>query len=161
MDQKQLTERVRSYLDEIEWKYDFNEEHNFFMSGASLEGAMNYTRLVVDVEDELLQCYAIATVEVPAEKRVAASEYLTRANYGLKRGAFELDFSDGEVRFHAYMDVTAGMSVPDDEAMELLVLMPIAMMERYGSGLLDVISGVKTPEAACAAAETDEGDSEE
>ncbi|MCL4505190.1 MAG: YbjN domain-containing protein [Chloroflexi bacterium] len=42
--------------------------------------------------------YSIAPINVPAQKRQVVAEYLTRVNYGLLLGNFEMDFEDGEVR---------------------------------------------------------------
>lgn len=156
MDQTSLNQHVRKYFDSIEWTYNFDEEDNFFSTGATISGGFSYTRMVVDVQDEILQCYAFAPVNVPEEKRQAACEYLMRASRGMKRGAFELDFSDGEVRFHTYIDVPEGVPAPNDELMEMLVMVPVAMMQRYGQGLLDIISGAKTPEEAVKMAEAPE-----
>jgi len=35
----------------------------------------------------------------PAKKRTACAELLTRINYDLLHGCFEMDFEDGEIRF--------------------------------------------------------------
>jgi len=53
----------------------------------------------------VVRCYRQAvTVEVkgqnvPMDKMKRAAEYITRANYGLPRGRFVLDDSDGDLRF--------------------------------------------------------------
>src|SRR5438552_649977 len=43
--------------------------------------------------------YSVAPPRVPTILRLAVAEYLTRANWGLLNGNFELDFNDGQVRF--------------------------------------------------------------
>ena len=40
----------------------------------------------------------------PEEMRVPMAEFLTRANYGLRIGNFEMDFEDGEVRYKSSVD---------------------------------------------------------
>ena len=49
--------------------------------------------------------YSVCTVNTPEGRRPAMAEFLTRANYGLIIGNFELDFNDGEVRFKTSIDV--------------------------------------------------------
>lgn len=154
MNQKQLTETVRKFFDHIEWQYDFDETDNYFMTGSRFEGGVEYCNVIVDVEDEFVHCYAVVPFEVPAERRADAAEFVTRANSGMKRGAFELNYADGEVRFHTYMDVPEGAAEPSEIQLVLLTQAPIAMIQRYGMGLKDVAEGTKTPAQAVAEAET-------
>jgi hypothetical protein len=48
--------------------------------------------------------YSILSVAVPADRRARVAELLTRANYGLIIGNFELDLDDGELRFKTSID---------------------------------------------------------
>jgi hypothetical protein len=50
-------------------------------------------------EQDLILLYSVCPFRVPEERRAEVSEFLTRANYGLAAGNFELDFGDGEVRY--------------------------------------------------------------
>ncbi|MFL5945169.1 MAG: YbjN domain-containing protein [Gaiellaceae bacterium] len=56
-------------------------------------------------EKNLVLLYSIAPQRVPEERRFDVSAFLTRANYGLADGNFELDFEDGEVRFKTVLHV--------------------------------------------------------
>lgn len=49
--------------------------------------------------------YSVVPFNVPEEGRPAVMEFITRANYGLLIGNFELDLADGEVRFKTGLDV--------------------------------------------------------
>jgi hypothetical protein len=52
------------------------------------------------LEDQgLLQVEAYLPVVVPEDKKLAASDFFNRINWGLKRGRFVMDPGDGEVRF--------------------------------------------------------------
>lgn len=44
-------------------------------------------------------------MNVPEDRRLALAEFLTRANYGLFIGNFEMDWQDGEVRYKTSIDV--------------------------------------------------------
>jgi hypothetical protein len=50
-------------------------------------------------EHDLILLYSVCPFRVPEKRRSEVSEFLTRANYGLVAGNFELDFADGEVRY--------------------------------------------------------------
>ena len=81
----------------------------------------------------------------------AVCEYLTRANYGLTIGNFELDHRDGEVRYKVSCNVREGL--PGEDAVDDLIAMPVAMFNKYGNGFLAVNMGFSTPEDAAAQAE--------
>jgi hypothetical protein len=49
--------------------------------------------------------YSVCPVAAPSTRREALLELLTRANYGLVVGSFEIDLDDGEVRFRTSLDV--------------------------------------------------------
>ena len=51
-------------------------------------------------EQGLLQIEGYLPVVVPEDKKLAAADFFNRINWGLKRGRFVMDPSDGEVRFH-------------------------------------------------------------
>lgn len=55
-----------------------------------------YAQAVAD--KGLILLYSICPHRAPEPRRAAVAELLTRANYGLAAGNFELDFEDGEIR---------------------------------------------------------------
>ncbi|MEO5952445.1 MAG: YbjN domain-containing protein [Chloroflexia bacterium] len=59
----------------------------------------------VDQEKELILFYSYCPVKAPEDKRPILADFLTRANYGLYIGNFEMDFNDGEVRYKTSIDV--------------------------------------------------------
>ena len=73
-------------------------------------------------------------VKAPEEKRGAVAAFLTRANYGLILGSFELDFDDGEIRFK--VTAICGEQVLSPAVMERNFDMGFCMFDRYGEGLL-------------------------
>ena len=50
--------------------------------------------------------YSVLPLNVPCGQASAIAEFITRANYGMALGNFELDFNDGEVRYKTSVDVT-------------------------------------------------------
>lgn len=100
----------------------------------------------VRVEQQQLVFYVYMGAKIPEERRPAAAEFLTRANYGLPLGNFELDFEDGEVRFKN------SVSFMDDTLSENLIrsaLYPaLSVAPDYFQGLLKVAFGGEEPRAA-------------
>jgi hypothetical protein len=96
--------------------------------------------------------YSIAPQSAPEASRPGVAEYLTRANWGLMIGNFELDYGDGEVRYKTsaqfeQTDLTADLLRP-------LVYGNVVMMEKYLPGLQAVIAQSQTPVEAIQALET-------
>ena len=90
--------------------------------------------------------YSISPVKVPENKRPAVCEYLTRANYGLIIGNFELDLRDGEIRYKTSIDVEG-----EDLTQALvknLVYANLSTMDRYLPGIMGIIYGNLSPEQA-------------
>jgi len=94
-------------------------------------------------EEEYLIFYAVTPINIPENKRQAVSEYLTRANYGLYIGNFEMDFSDGEVRYKASMDFE-GLAVPT-LIIKNAIYPTVRTMDKYYAGILAILYGNKTP----------------
>lgn len=81
--------------------------------------------------------YSVLVSNVMPERREAASQYLTLANYGLWLGNFEIDMSDGEVRFKTSVDVEGGLLT--QTMIKNLIYANVTLMDRYLSGLNKVV----------------------
>src|SRR5262249_47600370 len=85
---------------------------------------------------------------VPEEKRVEIAEFITRANYGLVIGNFEMDYNDGEVRYKTSVDVEGGELTP--KMIENLMRANLMTMDRYFAGVMGVLYGDRDPAEAIA-----------
>lgn len=92
--------------------------------------------------------YSILDTNVPPDKRGAIAEFLTRANYGLTIGNFEMDYSDGEVRYKTSIDVRDNEDRLNTGLIKLLVYVNVIMMDRYFPGIMSVVYGGVSPAAA-------------
>ena len=156
---------VHAMFQENEWKYDFDEERKLFHTGFGLSNAkLDQVRVILDVcgprgsedaNDECQFLIAFGKCGVRADESCMAqvAEYLTRANYGLRNGNFELDYSDGEIRYKVFVDCED--LLPSAAVLRDAVIIPVDMFDRYGNGLLSVVLGVRTPEEAIQDAEKD------
>lgn len=80
------------------------------------------------------------------------ADLLTRANYGLVLGNFEMDFSDGEVRYHVSHILETGML--EDSLIRRLFSPALLMADRYFPALMQHLHG-GLPEDAVYMAELD------
>ena len=108
-----------------------------------------YAQIRVDMEQLII--YAIAPVKVPEETRVAAAEYITRANYGLRIGNLEMDFSDGEIRYKSSLDFEE--ETLTSQFIKMATYPAVQTLDHYTPGLMAVIYGGKSPEEAVAEVE--------
>lgn len=92
--------------------------------------------------------YSVLDLNVPPQRRQAMAEFLTRANYGLVIGNFEMDFEDGEVRYKTSIDVGGGPLTSD--LIRPLVYINMLTMDRYLPGIMKVAFGDTEPAQAIA-----------
>lgn len=97
----------------------------------------------VRVEAEQFMFYATAPIKVQEELRLTVAEYLTRANYGLYVGNFELDFSDGEVRYKSSIDFEG--EPLSNNLIRNTIYPAVRMMDQYLGGLFKVIYSGMSP----------------
>jgi hypothetical protein len=83
--------------------------------------------------------YSLCPINAPSDKRFAVAEFLTRANYGMMNGNFELDFNDGEISYKTGIDVE-GDSL-SFALIKSLVYTNVTMIDEYLPGIISVING--------------------
>ncbi len=145
----QATSAVDKMLKGNEYKFSYDQEKNRFQITFNLRKTkLSSCRIYIHIEEQvrdpnLCKCiisYGYASISADSDCMAAIAEYLTRANYGLQIGNFELDHSDGEIRYKVACRVME--SLPNNDALEDLIDMPVAMFNRYGNGLLAVSMGM-------------------
>ena len=97
--------------------------------------------------------YSVASVNAPEEKRPEIAEFITRANYGMAQGNFEMDYNDGEIRYKTCIDV-------DEGALTSTLIKPIVyvnclMMDKYLPGIMAVLYANVAPADAVSKVENE------
>jgi hypothetical protein len=105
-----------------------------------------YAQIRVTRDVEQILFYSVLPLNVPADKLPAIAEFITRANYGMALGNFELDFNDGEVRYKTSLDVTE--TEITDSMLRPLIYTNVLMMDKYMSGLMAVVYADMSPAEA-------------
>ncbi|MCC6622025.1 MAG: YbjN domain-containing protein [Deltaproteobacteria bacterium] len=99
-------------------------------------------------ETERLCVLALLPIVVPEPMRLPIAEYITRANYGIMVGNFELDFQDGEVRMKTSADVE-DTPISHTFVRNLLVA-NLGTADRYFPGFVKVLYSNMEPADAIA-----------
>jgi hypothetical protein len=76
---------------------------------------------------------------VPIDRIAALAEFLTRANYGLPLGNFEIDMNDGEMNFKNSLDISDGALTT--KMVQTLIVFSLECLNRYLPGIREVIDG--------------------
>ena len=146
-------DQIREYLDKNDWKYEYDAEKNTIRSGVSVNSKIQSVKLALTFKEMGYTVYAFAPMGADEETRPAVMEYLTRANYGVRNGNFEIDLRDGEIRYKVYVP-TKGIDVIPDDVIEESFLIPPMMFNRYGNGLAALMMGFSDPETEIKKAES-------
>jgi hypothetical protein len=97
--------------------------------------------------------YSACPISAPQARRAETMEYITRANYGLAIGNFELDLDDGEIRYKTSIDLKGDRL--SAALLRQLVWDNIAVTDKYLPGLRRVIESGESAVAALAKVESD------
>jgi len=98
---------------------------------------------IPDEKSQTLRVHAYCPNHVPEEHRLRACEFITRANYGLRIGNFEMDMDDGELRYKVSVDVEGGELT--SKMVSNMKSYALAIMDRYYPGLMALLYGGATP----------------
>jgi hypothetical protein len=124
----------------VENRWPFVEVRGAPVLVSDLSGVWGTWKFYAQVAEEhdVVLFYSICPLRVPEELRLEAAHFLTRANYGLATGNFELDFEDGEIRYKTVVHVDGDLS---PAAVKHAVRANGIAMETYLPGIGAVITG--------------------
>ena len=141
-----ILEGIEHFLEQDNWPYSLVEGKPVYKTG--FEGKNGQYTCFAQEREEQQQFvfYTVFPVRVPENKLQEVSEFITRANYGMIIGNFELDFSDGEIRYKTSVDVE---DIEFSEALiRHLIYANVLTMDKYFSGLMRVLyAGIPAADA--------------
>jgi hypothetical protein len=153
----EFSSAFQALIDYIESK-NFNhtpypEERRVTLSMSGKNANYRFTARITH-EDDYLQVTANYPFNVREEKlRSSTAELITRANYCMPLGKFEMDMADGEVRFH--LTHVIGELGLTSEMIERHFMTAYFTMDRYFPAFMQHIHAGYTPEDAVFHAELD------
>lgn len=146
----EIAEAIRSHLEERDLKLvAFDEEAGAFGFMMHMPGPFSFIHYIIKVSKDDYTVVAVCPVtpDIENSKTLASmAEFVCRANYGLKNGNFELDFRDGELRYKSY--VNCEDQLPSDKILHDSISAPAAIIDRYASGIINVLYKGMDPEEA-------------
>lgn len=137
-----------SVMDEMGIKRTFDQtsKEGLFTIHMKIHSRLQNVMIHVLVREDNFSVLATLPLAADENIRLAVAEYLTRANYNMRNGNFEMNMADGVIRFKTYHHVGEGPL--DRKAARLSLILPALMIDRYGNGLIDVLFSLKSPREA-------------
>lgn len=139
-------EKVIQHLEEHDVKYMANsEDHSVYMD---LYGTVGAYQVVVRVNGDarVLLVYGRLPVRIPPGARSAIAETITRANFDLVNGRFDMDYESGDLQFQV-TQILSDDSLEDD-IIERMIRTTIEMLDTYMPAVLSVVYGNERPQDA-------------
>lgn len=141
-----LLDDLVAYVEDEGWTYRRLEDRPALQVAYPGEHGVWNCYLVARDEHAQVLVYSVFAEPVAPERRADTAEFLMRANYGLMVGNFEMDLSDGDVRYKTSIQLDAPQ-IPL-ETVRNVVLPNLVVMDRYLPGLRAVAGSGLTARAA-------------
>lgn len=138
---------IENALQEKDLKYTVihNRPHQKVLRlGFSLENGRCDAIIDIRTGSHTVLIYCISPVSVPINHRPRIAEFITRANYHLILGNFELDMNDGDIRYKNAFIYDDYQELSDEMFLRYLFT-SLHMLDRYLPGIMAVIYGGVTP----------------
>ncbi|MEG4301539.1 YbjN domain-containing protein [Microcoleus sp. D3_18a_C4] len=139
---------VLQFFQEHNWFPEVIKEQAILRVSAQANNGDWFCYAEIREEQKQFRFYSVCPIKAPPERRMAIAEFITRANYGLSIGNFELDFADGEVRYKTSIDVEG--SQLDLALIRQLIYPNLTTMDEYLPGLMKIIYSDISPKEAIA-----------
>lgn len=139
----EIFSKLVEFFEEDDWSFEWLEGTSTLK--LDTEGYSGEWICLAQAHDDENQFifYSVFPERVPYHQRQRMAEFITRANFGLVLGCFEMDFDDGELRLRTSIDVT------DDELtvplIRQLVYANLVIMDRYYEGIERVMDTADEP----------------
>ncbi len=140
--------RLEAYLAEEELEYHLDESdadrilvvfQTKHLSNVSLDITILNSRTVLFLSR--------MPINIPPEHRMTVCEFITRVNYGVVLGGFELDLDEGDLNYKIVGAVSRENEM-DQEAFCRLLYLGNSMLDKYAPGVLSILYGGKDAKQA-------------
>lgn len=138
-----IYEAVKGFFVEDDWKfYEMDDAPVLMMTFSGKNGRWTCYAQARETQEQFV-FYSVCPINTPPEKTAQVVEFITRANYGMIIGNFELDYNDGEIRYKTSIDVE-GTDFPP-QLVKQVVYANVVVLDRYLGGLMRVIYADASP----------------
>ncbi|MBD1929177.1 YbjN domain-containing protein [Trichocoleus sp. FACHB-90] len=133
----QIFEAVINFFKENNWLFFQMEQEPALQMSFQGENGQWMCLVKVREQQEQLIFYSISPVKAPENKRLVMAEFLSRANFGLSIGNFEIDFADGQIRYKT--SIAAKGNGVNSVLIGHLIFANLLTMDEYLPGIMSII----------------------
>ena len=153
---KTLFDRVTDYLTDKDWGFHVIEDQKCLSFGRRLRDSS--VRVLVDAAENAewsrVLVYCTYPTYVPAPRRQAVADAISRINYVNYVGNLEMDMKDGELRVRTCLE---GDGIIGEPMIARVICKALDLAEQYQAALLSIAFGNASPGDVLAMASCGEG----
>ncbi len=143
MPEGQIFNVMIAFFEEDDWSFQWMEGLPVLSMGFTGRSGKWMCYAQAREQQEQFVFYSVCPLNAPRERMTAIAEFVTRANYGMIIGNFEVDYADGEIRYKTSIDVEGDRLT--SPLVKQMVYANVLIMDRYLPGLMSVIYGNASP----------------
>lgn len=144
-----MADAIKKHLEANDWKYEevsSDEDRVLIKTGGKGKNGSYGATLDIKESRSIFIVYVRSQINFPTNSVEKLALFLTRANFGLTCGNFELDMSDGEVRYKNSINVSG--SFMSSQMTDAMIHTALGTMDKYFECIVKVAYGVMSPENA-------------
>jgi len=144
MKDQQIFNTIIEFFEEDEWDFQWVDGMPILSMGFSGKNGKWICYAQAREAQNQFVFYSILPSNAPQDKRATMAEFITRANYGMIIGNFEMDYDDGEIRYKTSVDIEG--SELTLAMIRQLVYANLIITDRYFPGIMRIMYSDSTPE---------------
>ncbi|GAB5494176.1 MAG: hypothetical protein Phog2KO_43910 [Phototrophicaceae bacterium] len=137
MAENQIFNSLVAFFEEDGWDFQVVEGSSVLSMGFSGKNGKWICYAHARESESQFAFYSVLSINVPVDKRHKVAEFITRANYGMMIGNFEMDYIDGEIRYKTSIDVE-GTDL-SSTMIQQLVYPNLIITDHYFEGIMRVV----------------------
>ena len=130
------------------WEFDFDDKNGIIKLDIRGISTNFHAFLLIDEEQESLLCNTHINQRIPYSKRLEVCDFMSRINYELVNGNFEMDLDNGEIRYRTFLDLAD--AEPSQDQVLNIVWNGVLGFDTYYPGLMKLVYGNLSAEEAAA-----------
>lgn len=143
MAETQIFNALIEFFEEDGWEFQKVDEASVLSMGFSGKNGKWLCYAHAREAESQFAFYSVLSVNVPPDKRHKVAEFITRANYGMMIGNFEMDYIDGEIRYKTSIDIE-GTDLTST-IIQQIVYPNIIITDHYFQGIMRTIYSDDSP----------------
>jgi len=143
-------EQVVELFQAKDWKFEVDEESDLVRTGIEGDNGHWQVMAIASDDDDAVLMLSLFPQKCPTHRRAPYAELLTRINFGMMMGCFEMDYDSGRIHFKTTLPFARGNL--NAALLENVVMVNLARMDRFLPVIMSVIYAGISPARALAAA---------